>query len=114
MYQNIAHIFFIFHVTFTAKTFSKQNVSNKPLTVKYRQLSNTSQLHMKAWGGVLLVDGIRGFSKAKRCFFVIFGMAMRLKGPYANYILIPRVQPEVVCFLCQMKAHIFLIMTPKF
>ena len=37
-----------------------------------------------------------------------------IKGPYADYILIPRVQPEAVNFWCQMKAHIFLIITPKF
>ena len=37
-----------------------------------------------------------------------------LKSPYADYILLPRVQPEVVRFWCQMKAHIFLIIIPKF
>ena len=36
------------------------------------------------------------------------------KGPYADHILIPRVQPEVVLFCCQIKAHIFLIINPKF
>ena len=36
------------------------------------------------------------------------------KGPYADHILIPQAQPEVVYFLYQMKAHIFLIANPKF
>ena len=38
-----------------------------------------------------------------------------LEGPCTNHILIPRAHPEVVLlFWCQMKAHIFLIITPKF
>ena len=36
------------------------------------------------------------------------------KGPFADYILVPMMQPEVVRFWCQMKAHTFLIITLKF
>ena len=36
------------------------------------------------------------------------------KGPYADHILIPPAQLEVVYFLYQMKVHIFLIANPKF
>ena len=37
-----------------------------------------------------------------------------IKGPYAITFSSPRAQPEVVYFLYQMKAHIFLIANPKF
>ena len=39
---------------------------------------------------------------------------LAFKGPYADHILIPRAQPEVVYFLISMKAHIFLIANQKF
>ena len=46
--------------------------------------------------------------------FFDLSFSMRLKEPYANHILIPWTQSEVVYILYQMKAHIFLIANPKF
>ena len=58
------------------------------------------------------------WAKARELNAAQFGLTtcsrLQLEALYADHILNPQAQPEVVLFCCQMKINIFLIIAPKF